>query len=214
MKSIPGYAGRILRADLTTEKLVSQEFTKELALTFLGGSGLGTKILWDEVSPEIEPFSPDNELILAVGPLSATIYPTAGRFEVITKSPLTGIYGDANGGGHFAPKMKQSGFDAVVVRGRADHPVYVWLNDGKAEIRDGTSLWGKGTVDTEKVVREELGDPLLQVASIGQAGENLVRYAAVMNEGCAAARSGVGAVMGSKNLKAFAAQGYGEVPSA
>ena len=214
MKSISGYAGRILRVDLATGKLVSVDFPKELAYDFLGGSGLGTKILWDEVGPEVEPLSPENELIIAVGPLTGTIYPTAGRFEVVTKSPLTGIYGDANAGGHFAPKMKQAGFDAVVVRGRASHPVYLWLNDGEAEIRDAKRVWCHGTVETEKLLREELGDPLLQVVSIGQAGENLVRYAAVMNEGCAAARSGVGAVMGSKNLKAVAAQGYAEIPNA
>jgi len=214
MQAIPGYAGRILRVDLTTGKLVSNNFPKELAYGFLGGNGIGTKILWDEVNPQVEPFSPENELIIAVGPLTATIYPTAGRFEVITKSPLTGIYGDANGGGHFAPKMKQAGFDAVIVRGRAAHPVYLLLNEGKAVIRDASLVWGNGAVETERLLREELGDPLLQVASIGQAGENLVRYAAVMNEGCAAARSGVGAVMGSKKLKAVAAQGFAEIPSA
>jgi aldehyde:ferredoxin oxidoreductase len=214
MDQIPGYAGKILRVDLTTRKIVSIEFPKELAYCFLGGNGLGTKILWDEVSPQVEPFSPENELILAVGPLTGTIYPTAGRFEVVTKSPLTGIYGDANAGGHFAPKMKQAGFDAVIVRGRATHPVYLWLNDGKVEIREAGHLWGHGAVETEALIREELGNRLLQVASIGQAGENLVRYAAVMNEGCAAARSGVGAVMGAKNLKAVAAEGYAEIPRA
>jgi len=214
MSSLPGYAGKILRVDLATGKLLSVDFPKELAYAFLGGSGLGTKILWDEVGPKIEPLMPENELIIAVGPFTGTIYPTAGRFEVVTKSPLTGIYGDANAGGHFAPKMKQAGFDAVVVRGRAIKPVYLWLNDGKGEIRDAHRVWGHGAVETEKLLREELDDPLLQVASIGQAGENLVRYAAVMNGGCAAARSGVGAVMGSKNLKAVAAQGYTEIPHA
>ena len=207
MPPLPGYAGKILRVNLSTGKLIDQEFPKDLAYNFLGGSGLGTKILWDEVGPEVEPFSPDNRLIFAIGPLTGTIYPTAGRFEVIGKSPLTGIYGDANSGGHFAQKFKQAGFDAVVVQGRTEKPVYLSLNNGQAQIRDAKSVWGHGTEETETILREEVGDQTMQVASIGQAGENLVRYAAVMTRGCAAARSGLGALMGSKKLKAITAQG-------
>jgi aldehyde:ferredoxin oxidoreductase len=207
MTSIPGYAGRILRVNLSTGRLFQREFPRELAYEFLGGSGLGTKILWDEVGRSVEPFSEDNRLIFAVGPLTGTIYPTAGRFEVVGKSPLTGIYGDANAGGHFAPKMKQAGFDAVVIQGRSEKPVYLWLNNGVAEIRDARSVWNRGTDETEEILREELGNPFIQVASIGPAGENLVRYAAIMTHGCAAARSGLGALMGFQRLKAIAAQG-------
>ena len=207
MTSIPGFAGKILRVNLSTGKMVKHELPTDMASTFLGGSGLGTKILWDEVGPGIEPFSEDNRLIFAVGPLTGTIYPTAGRFEVVGKSPLTGIYGDANSGGHFAPKMKQAGFDAVVVQGRSEKPVYLWLNNGVAELRDARSVWNRGTDETEEVLREELGNPIIQVACIGQAGENLVRYAAVMTHGCAAARSGLGALMGFQRLKAIAAEG-------
>ena len=208
MKSkVPGYAGNILRVDLTRGKLKDQEVAREFAYTFLGGNGFGTKILWDEVGPEVEPFSAANRLIFAVGPLTGTIYPTAGRFEIIGKSPLTGIYGDANSGGHFAPKMKQAGYDAVVFQGRSPKPVYLYLNDGKAELRDAKNVWGHGTQETEKILQDELGDARAQSACIGQAGENLVRYAAVMTHGCAAARSGLGALMGFMRLKAVVAQG-------
>jgi aldehyde:ferredoxin oxidoreductase len=206
MSNIPGYAGKILRVNLSTGKIKSKVLDREFALGFLGGNGFGTKILWDEVDASVQPFSPDNRLIFAVGPLTGTIYPTGGRFEVIGKSPLTGIYGDANAGGHFAPKLKQAGFDAVVVQGRAEKPVYLWLHDGQAELRDGMSLWTHGVDETEAMLREELGDRV-QSASIGPAGENLVRYAAVMTHGCAAARSGMGALMGFMRLKAIAAEG-------
>ena len=207
VSKIPSYAGSILRVNLTSGKMQEQDVNSELAYTFLGGSGFGTKILWDEVGPEVEPFSSQNRLIFAVGPLSGTIYPTAGRFEVIGKSPLTGIYGDANSGGHFAPKMKQAGYDAVVFEGRSPKPVYLSLNNGSAELRDAKNVWGHGTEETEKILQQELGDPRVQSACIGQAGENLVRYAAVMTHGCAAARAGLGALMGFMRVKAIVAEG-------
>ena len=207
MPPIPGYAGKILRVNLTTDKTVVQELQRDMAYNFLGGSGFGTKILWDEVGPNVEPFSPDNRLIFAVVPFTATIYPTAGRYEVIGKSPLTEIYGDANSGGHFAPKLKNAGFDAIIFQGRSQKPVYLWLHDGIPELCDAKQTWNHGTEDTEKILREEIGDPQLQSACIGQAGENLVRYAAIMTHGCAAARSGLGALMGFMQLKAIAAQG-------
>jgi len=184
------------------------DLQRDLAYDFLGGSGFGTKLLWDEVGPNVEPFSGDNRLVFAVGPLAGTIYPTGGRFEVIGKSPLTGIYGDANSGGQFAPKLKQAGFDVVVFQGRSPKPVYLSLNDGKVELRDAKAMWSHGTEETENLLREELGDSNVQSACIGQAGENLVRYAAVMTHGCAAARSGLGALMGFMRLKAIAAQGH------
>ena len=207
MATIPGYAGKILRVNLSTGKIAIRELHKDFAYDFLGGSGFGTKILWDEVGSGVEPFSGDNRLIFGVGPLTGTIYPTAGRFEVVGKSPLTGIYGDANSGGHFAPKMKQAGFDAVVFQGRSPKPVYLFLNDGKAELRNAKLVWNHGTEETERILREEIGDPRVESACIGQAGENLVRYAAVMTHGCAAARSGLGALMGFMRLKAIAALG-------
>jgi len=209
-----GYAGRYLRVDLSSRKITKPGLPEELASQFLGGNGFGTKILWDEVGSDVDPLSPENKLIFASGPLTGTIFPTAGRLEVISKSPLTGIYGDANAGGHFTPEMKRSGFDMIVFEGRSPKPVYLWVHNGEAEIRDASHTWGKGTHETENILRNDIGDNRVQVVSIGPAGENLVRYAAVMTHGCAAARAGMGCVMGSKNLKAIAALGNLEIPIA
>ena len=209
-----GYCGSYLRVDLSRGEIKKLSLPEELALQFLGGNGFGTKILWDEVGRDVDPLSPQNKLIFATGPLTGTIFPTAGRLEVITKSPLSGIYGDANAGGHFTPELKRSGFDMIVFEGRSPKPVYLWVHNGEAEIRDASNVWGKGTRETETILRSEIGDGRVQVASIGPAGENLVRYAAVMTHGCAAARAGVGCVMGSKNLKAVAALGNLEIPIA
>ena len=185
-----------------------------MASQFLGGNGFGTKVLWDEVGRDVDPLSPENKLIFAAGPLTGTIFPTSGRLEVISKSPLTGIYGDANAGGHFTPELKRSGFDMIVFEGRSPKPVCLWVHNGEVEIRDASNVWGKGTHETEAILRSDIGDNRVQVASIGPGGENLVRYAAVMTHGCAAARAGVGCVMGSKNLKAVAALGNLEIPIA
>jgi aldehyde:ferredoxin oxidoreductase len=207
MTGLLGYAGKILRVNLTTKKTREQDLDKDLTRNFLGGNGFGTKILWDEVGSDVDPLSPENLLVFATGPFTGTVFPTSGRLEVIGKSPLTGVYGDANSGGHFAPELKYSGYDMVIFEGRAENPVYLWLQDNHAELLDASFLWGKGTHDTEMLIREKHGDNKIQVASIGQAGENLVRFAAVMTHGCAAARAGMGCLMGSKRLKAVAARG-------
>ncbi|WP_455363652.1 aldehyde ferredoxin oxidoreductase N-terminal domain-containing protein, partial [[Eubacterium] cellulosolvens] len=209
-----GYAGRYLRVDLSSGKLVKLALPEDLALQFLGGNGFGTKILWDEVGRDVDPLSPQNKLIFATGPLTGTIFPTAGRLEVISKSPLTGIYGDANAGGHFTPELKRSGFDMVVFEGRSTKPVYLWIHDGEAQIQDASHIWGKGTHETETILQNDLDDKRVQVASIGPAGENLVRFASVLTHGCVAARAGMGCVMGSKNLKAVAALGGLKIPIA
>jgi len=206
-----GYAGRYLRVDLSRGKITKVPLPEDLVLEFFGGNGFGTKILWDEVGRDVDPLSPDNKLVFASGPLTGTIFPTAGRLEVISKSPLTGIYGDANAGGHFTPELKRSGFDMIVFEGRSSKPVYLWVRDREAEIRDASDIWGKGTHETESMLQRDLGDRRVQVASIGAAGENLVRFASVMTHGCAAARAGMGCVMGSKNLKAIAASGSLEI---
>jgi aldehyde:ferredoxin oxidoreductase len=209
-----GYAGTYLRVDLSRCEIKKLALPEELASQFLGGNGFGTKILWDEVGRDIDPLSPENKLIFAAGPLTGTIFPTAGRLEVISKSPLTGIYGDANAGGHFTPELKRSGFDMIIFEGRSPKPVYLWVHNGEAEIRDASDTWGKGTHETENILRNDIGDNRVQVVSIGPAGENLVRFAAVMTHGCAAARAGMGCVMGSKNLKAVAALGNLGIPIA
>jgi len=206
-----GYTGRYLWVDLTSgevSKVPTGDWRAEL---YLGGSGFGTKILWDEVSASVDPFSPENRLIFATGPLTGTIWPTAGRLQVIGKSPLTGIYGDANSGGHFAPELKYAGYDMIIFQGRSEKPVYLWIEDDSAELRDASHLWGENTWETEKAIRQDHGDDQIRVASIGLAGENKVRFAAIMTSGRAAARAGMGAIMGSKNLKCIAVRGTKDV---
>ncbi len=212
MTRYKGYAGAALWVDLTRSKVETRPLEDPFIETYLGGNGFGTKILWDDVGPEVDPLSPESRLVLATGPLAGTIWPSSGRFEVVAKSPLTGIYGDANSGGHFAPELKRCGFDMVVFTGRAERPVYLAVGDGEAEIRDAAELWGKGTAETERALRRMEGDEDLKVACIGPAGEHGVRYACIQaTYGRSAARCGLGAVMGAKNLKAVAARGFGGV---
>jgi aldehyde:ferredoxin oxidoreductase len=203
-----GYAGKYLRVNLTTGKIEALSLPIEWAENFLGGNGIGTKILWDEVPPQIDPLGPENKLIVATGPLCGGLMPNVSRVEFIAKSPLTGIYGDANAGGHFGPELKYAGYDLIIFEGRASSPVYLFICDDRVELRDAAHLWGKGCEDAEKTLQKENRDPELKTALIGQAGENLVRFAAItVSWRRHAARSGVGAVMGSKNLKAIAVRG-------
>ncbi|AFK22460.1 aldehyde ferredoxin oxidoreductase [Pyrococcus sp. ST04] len=160
------------------------------------------------MDPKVDPFSPENKLIFATGPLTGTSAPTGGRYMVITKSPLTGYIAMANSGGYFGAELKFAGWDAIIIEGKADHPVYLYINEENVEIRDASHVWGKVVSETEAKLKEEVGDKNVQIASIGPAGENKVRFAAVMNNGHrAAGRGGVGAVMGSKNLKAIVVRG-------
>jgi len=215
MSKLGGYVGRILRVDLSTHRIEEQEVSPELARTWLGGNGLGVKILWDEVSESIDPLSPENVLILATGPLVGTAWPCSGRMEAIAKSPLTGIYGDSNCGGYFGPELKFAGVDGLIITGASDRPVSLWIHDGVAEIEDASDLWGLDTVETEAAIRREKGDERIKVACIGPAGENLVPYASIQaTPNRSFGRSGLGAVMGSKNLKAVAARGTKRVPTA
>lgn len=203
-----GYAGKYLRVNLTTGKIEALSLPIEWAENFLGGNGIGTKISWDEVPAQIDPLGPDNKLIVATGPLCGGLMPNVSRVEFIAKSPLTGIYGDANAGGHFGPELKYAGYDLIIFEGRASSPVYLFICDDRVELRDAPHLWGKGCEDAEKTLQKENRDPELKTALIGQAGEHLVRFAAItVSWRRHAARSGVGAVMGSKNLKAIAVRG-------
>ena len=206
-----GYMGKYLRVDLTRAKVSEVPLEKWRARLYLGGNGFGTRILWDEVPTGAEPFGPENRLIFSTGPLTGTIWPSAGRYEVIGKSPLTGIYGDANSGGHWAPELKFAGYDMIVFNGRSGKPVYLWIEDGRAELCDATHLWGKSTWETEKAIRKDRGDDKIKVASIGPAGENKVRFACIITSGRAAARTGQGAIMGSKNVKCVAVRGTGDI---
>jgi len=206
-----GYAGKVLKVDLSKEKVLVEDLDKELVSKYLGGAGFCARVLYDLIEPGLDAFSPDNPLMFATGPLTGTMFPQASRYVVAAKSPLTGIWGEAHAAGHWAAELKFAGFDYILITGRSEKPVYLWVCDGKAEIKDASSLWGKTTYDTEEEIREEYGDPHVKVACIGPAGENLVRYAGILNEGRIAARSGMGAVMGSKKLKAIAVRGHGAI---
>ncbi|MEM2878158.1 MAG: aldehyde ferredoxin oxidoreductase family protein [Candidatus Hadarchaeales archaeon] len=207
-EKIYGWAGVILRVDLNREKVVKQPLPEELSMNFLGGAGINAKILYDEVPPEVNEFDPENRLIAGVGPLTGTLLPTGGRTTFTARSPLTFAFGDSNVGGHFGSELKFAGYDIIVFQGRASRPLYLWIDDDKVELRDASKLWGRDVFQTDDMIKEELGDPDLKIASIGPAGENLVRSAAIMTDRTRAAGwGGVGAVMGSKRLKAIAVRG-------
>ena len=205
--------GTLLYVDLSSGKIEKQPLSEHLRLNYVGGRGINVRILFDEVGPGVNPFSPENVLIFGSGLFSGTSAPCPARFNVTSKAPLTGIIGDANAGGHFGSSLRKAGVDHIIIRGKADEPVYLWINDGKVEIRSARHLWGKNTRETDTMIKDELGDKRVRVATMGQAGENLVRIANIIHEERSASRTGMGAVMGSKNLKAVAVRGTKEVKS-
>jgi len=206
MKS--GITGNILRVDLSRRSHRVEEADDIFYRTYFGGSALACHFLLKERSAGVDPMGPENLLIFASSPLVGSGIPGANRYSVAAISPLTGLYGEAEAGGWWSPELKRAGFDAVLVEGRADKPVYLWIHDGRVEIRDAGRLWGKGTAETQKLIEGEVGDPKVRVAAIGPGGENLVRYACVVNAlKHTNGRGGMGAVMGSKNLKAIAVRG-------
>jgi aldehyde:ferredoxin oxidoreductase len=207
-----GYVGRILEVDLTSQKTqktsTEKYFNVEL---FVGGKGLGALALWRELKPHTDPSSPENILVFSTGPLTGTLCPSV-RMCIITKSPLTNTFCDSHVGGHLGPEIKFAGYDAIIVRGKSEHPVYLWVNNEEVEICEAKNLWGLDTFQTEEKIREERKDPTIRVACIGPAGERLVKFALVNTERYRqAGRGGVGAVMGSKNLKALAVKGSGQI---
>lgn len=202
------WAGKILRVNLTTGTVKSEPLNMEWAQAYLGSRGLGTKYLVEEVAATVDPLSADNKIIWATGPLTGTMASTGGRYTVITKGPLTGAIACSNSGGYWGAEFKMAGWDMVIFEGKSAKPVYLYVNDDLAELRDASHLWGKSVWETEELIKKGLQDPLTRVSSIGKAGENGVLFAAVVNDlHRAAGRSGVGAVMGSKNLKAIAVRG-------
>ncbi len=210
-----GYTGKILNVDLTTGTLHIEEPEELFYRRYLGGAGFIAYYLLKEVSAETDALDPDNVLVFAGGPITGVPVAGAGRSAVGAKSPLTGGYGEADVGGFFGAEMRQAGFDAVVVRGKAPTPVYLWLHDGEAELRPADHLWGMTTAECQETVRDELGEKRARMALIGPAGENLVRYACIINDlKHAAGRTGLGAVMGAKNLKCIAARGRAAIPIA
>ena len=202
------WAGKILRVNLTTGTVKSEPLNMDWARAYLGSRGLATKYIVEEVDAKVDPLSPANKLIWATGPLTGTMASTGGRYTVITKGPLTGAIACSNSGGYWGAELKMAGWDMIIFEGKSAKPVYLYINDDVAELRDAAHLWGKSVWQTEEIIKKGLQDPLTRVSSIGKAGENGVLFAAVVNDlHRAAGRSGVGTVMGSKNLKAIAVRG-------
>ncbi|MFP3975702.1 MAG: aldehyde ferredoxin oxidoreductase family protein [Dehalococcoidia bacterium] len=211
---LAGYMGKMLWADLSRGTLEDEPLNEELCRNFLGGYGLGAKITFDRQKPGVDPLGPENTLGIVTGPFTGTPAVVGSRYTVVGKSPLTHGWGDANSGGSFAPYLKFAGYDAVFFTGISDKPVYLFIDNGKAELRDAGHIWGKDSFETEDALKAELGNDV-ELICIGPAGENVSLISAVMNnKGRAAARSGLGAVMGSKKLKAVAVKGNLEVPLA
>jgi len=207
-----GYSGKILRVDLTEEKIEVEEPGELFFRKYMGGATLGAYYLLKELDPGIDPLGPKNKIIFAASVVTGA--PVSGfcRYAIVSKSPLTGGIADTQAGGWWAPQLKFAGYEAIIVEGQAEKPVYLWIDDGEVKIKDAKKIWGKDTGETQKIIREELGDEKIRIASTGQAGENLVRYACVLNElKHANGRLGMGAVMGSKNLKAIAVRGSGDI---
>ena len=202
------WAGKILRVNLSAGTCKSEPLNMTWAKQYLGSRGLATKYICEEVDPKVDPLSVDNKIIWATGPLTGTMASTGGRYTVVTKGPLTGAIACSNSGGYWGAELKMAGWDMVIFEGKSAKPVYLFIEDDHAELKDAAHLWGTSVWNTEEVIKKQHQDPLIRVSSIGLAGENQVLYAAVVNDlHRAAGRSGVGAVMGSKNLKAVAVRG-------
>jgi len=209
-----GYMGTILKIDLTRSKVQKEDLNEEWAKQFVGGSGLGAKYLFELTDEKTDPLGPENPLILMTGPFTGTSVPLSGRHAVVTRSPLTGIFGESDVGGTWGANLKRAGFDGIILTGKSEKPVYLWINDEKVEIRDASHLWGKDTYEMDPILKSETHEKAV-VSAIGQAGENQVFISSIMTdgrEGRAAGRCGMGAVMGSKNLKAIVIRGTKKVP--
>ena len=202
------WAGKILRVNLTAGTVKSEPLNMKWAKEYLGSRGLATRYIVEEVDPKVDPLSTANKIIWATGPLTGTMASTGGRYTVVTKGPLTGAIACSNSGGYWGAELKMAGWDMIIFEGASPKPVYLFVSDDVAELRDGSALWGHSVWETEETLKKLHQDPLLRISSIGLAGENKVLFAAVVNDlHRAAGRSGVGAVMGSKNLKAVAVRG-------
>lgn len=215
MKEIYGWAGKVLRINLTDRTVTDEPTFPRYGERFLGGLGIGYKVMWDEVSPKIGPFDPENKLVFAVGPLTGTEAPASSRALVVSKSPQVHpqpLPTQSSFGGLWPQELKYAGYDALIIEGKAERPVYIFIHDEKVAIRDASRLWGLDSFATQAEIKRELGDQRIKIACIGPAGENLVRFACILHDkGRAAGQGGFGAVMGSKNLKAIALRGEGTV---
>ncbi|MFZ5591696.1 MAG: aldehyde ferredoxin oxidoreductase family protein, partial [Bacillota bacterium] len=207
-----GFAGKLLRVNLTSGEFKVEELDKNELRKYMGCTGYAARLLYQEMPGGIDPLAPEAKVVLATGAVTGTLCPSGGSYEVCYKSPLTGTWNQARSGGAFGPKLKYAGFDFVVIEGKAEEPVYLYIHDGEVEIKPAKHLWGLNVEETTDALIRELDDPEISVATIGQAGENGVLYAALINDrGRAAGRGGIGAVFGSKNLKAVVVNGRGGV---
>ena len=205
------YTNQILRVNLTTKQSYKEALNQEWARDYLGGKGLSIKYLYEELAPGVDPLSADNKLILMTGPLTGTIVPNTGKLSITAKSPASGTILDCSIGGSFAPELKYAGYDAVIIEGKAESPVYLYIEDERVEVRSAEELWGKGAHETEHLLSDALGEDV-KIITIGQAGENLLPMSCINSEIYRqAGRGGIGAVMGSKNLKAVAVKGTGGI---
>ncbi len=209
-----GWMGKILRVNLTTGEILWEPIKADSARKYIGGKGFTIQYLYDEIEPGIDPLGPKNKIIFAAGPACGTIVPGSQRWTVSAKSPMTGFIGDANCGGGFGAALKYAGYDMLIIEGRSESPLYLLIDNDHIQLRDASHLWGKTTIETERVIKKETNDPDTQIASIGTAGDNLVRFAVINNDNRTAGRTGMGAVMGSKGLKAVAARGLKGVKTA
>ncbi len=210
---LKGYQGKIVNVNLSKFEINIEDYKEEWAHQFIGGSGLGAKLLYEMTDEKTDPLGPKNPLIFMTGPFTGTSVPLSGRHAVVTRSPLTGIFGESDVGGTWGAALKKAGFDGIIVTGKSEKPIYLWIHDGKCEIHDASHLWGIDTYDIDPILKAETHERAV-VSTIGQAGENEVPLAAIMTDGKnarAAGRCGMGAVMGSKNLKAIVVYGTGNV---
>ncbi|MCX8042850.1 MAG: aldehyde ferredoxin oxidoreductase family protein [Desulfobacterota bacterium] len=206
-----GYAGKYLRVDLGSGTITEHELTNSLAEQFIGGVGIAARILYDAILPGIDPLGDDNKLMFFTGPLEGTMIPTASRIGLYGKSPLTNSFFYSSAGGYFGPELKFAGYDGILIEGVASHPVYLFIDNNIVELRDASHLWGMDTNQVQHAIADELGSEEVRIAAIGPAGERLVRFACVISGCRALGRGGLGAVMGSKKLKAVAVRGSGGV---
>ena len=198
--------------DLYREKITKERVTKDFARKYVGGRGFNSRLLFDLVPKGVDPLGPKNFLIFGVGPLIGTRAPASGRFTVTTKSPQTDIFGNSNCGGFFGPELRFAGYSQLVISGKHDNPVYLFIDDENIQLKDASQLWGKGNMETQEMIKEEIGDPKAKIVCIGPAGERLVRYSVIFHTPHnLAARVGVGTVMGSKKLKAVVVRGTHKV---
>jgi len=206
-----GYTGKVLRINLTDQSVKEEELPFQMAKDFIGGAGFGIKYLFDEVPANADALGPDNKLIFSPGPFSGTNVPCASRMAVTAKSPLTGAVGMGLTGGHFPVELKFAGYDVLIIEGQSQEPVYISIKNGEVKFRSAKKLWGMKTTDTQQIIKNDLKDQNVRISCIGPAGENQIKIASIINEWRAVGRKGLGAVMGSKNLKAIAVRGFDKI---